>query len=109
MSHSAQQESSLGFESAIVSRGNDRWGSWEKLGDDELLAKLHVKWWRTSILDEEEEWRSKQKSTITSPGHEFDSDEFGRGCYVLDIGMQGIRLEKIWVRADYVRMYDLCN
>jgi len=40
---------------------------------------------------------------------DVDDNEFGRGCYVLDIGMQGIRLKKIWVRADYVRMYDLCN
>lgn len=28
------------------------------------------------------------------------------GCYVLDFGLEGISPSKIWVRADYIRIYD---
>lgn len=96
---------------------DDPWGPWYKFQNRYFLAKLHAKWWSKSILDEEEEWRRQKKSTVTS-GHVFDSNadrmdvddnEFGRGCYVLDIGIERIPLQKIWVRADYVQIYDLCN
>ena len=38
-----------------------------------------------------------------------ENDGIGPGCYSLDIGVKGLQTSKIWVRADYIRVYDSCN
>jgi len=35
-----------------------------------------------------------------------DDDDNAPGCYVLDIGIQDLEHSKIWVRAEYKRVYD---
>jgi hypothetical protein len=83
------------------------------------------------MADEEKEWRSS-RPPILAIGSEFgdenqdgdermdeDSDEtmdegertdldgdIILGCYLLDIGIEGLDFSKIWVRAEYKRVYD---
>src|SRR5260370_32085777 len=35
--------------------------------------------------------------------------DIGPGCYVLDIGIDNLRFQKIWIRSDYIRLYDHCD
>ncbi len=41
---------------------------------------------------------------------DVDGDgDVGPGCYVLNIGLEDFRPQNIWVRSEYLRMYDYCN
>jgi hypothetical protein len=33
-------------------------------------------------------------------------DDIKPGCYVLDIAIKGIQFKKIWIRAEYLEIYD---
>jgi hypothetical protein len=113
---SVPQESGLSLASVV--RIPARMGTWPKLDDEESLAQLHAKFWGKSMAEEEQEWRNAQ-SPIPAIGDygdegqdrdermDVDLDEDGdiiRGCYVLDI--EGLGFSKIWIRADYIRIYD---
>ena len=91
---------------------------WTKL-HNHRFTQLHTKFWGTSMLDEEQEWRNSQP-LIPAVG---DDSELGRedrpmdvdfdvgadvipGCYVLNIGIKGLERSKIWIRADYIRVYN---
>ena len=90
--------------------------------EDRALAQLHAKFWGKSMAEEEEQWRRAQPRTPTIGGELGDEDQDGDermdedqgertdleddilpGCYVLDIG---IDCSRIWVRAEYIRMYN---
>jgi len=78
------------------------------------------------MADEEEEWRRGQpaigdrvrdedrygdecmgEDEIDDLGERTDlEDDILSGCYVLNIGIEGIDYPSIWVRAEYIRMYD---
>ncbi len=123
MSPPAQQEPQeqwLGPRSVIIDNllYEDRWGPWLKLADHEVLAQLHAKYWRKSMLDEEKEWRRKQESDFDASIHGCDGSDrmiddvdgdIGPGCYVLDIGIDDLPIQKVWIRSDYIRMYDYCS
>jgi hypothetical protein len=77
-----------------------------KLGECYPYSQLHAKYWGKSMAIEEQEWRNSQDAKEVD-----DSDpesETGLGCYPLDfqLDLWGSRL---WIRKDYVRMYDFCN
>jgi hypothetical protein len=87
---------------------------WEKVDDDYPLAQLHSKFWGTSMQEEEDAWRAKERLTPTpsddnrkpneKPGNgtdesEDDDDDIIPGCYVLDINNDGIEFKSIWVRV----------
>jgi len=114
----------LGPRSVVV--GNqlreERWGPWFKLTDDEDLPQLHTKFWRKSMVSEEAEWRGSQKSVGDDSGDMSDGevdpmdvdmdeqdDEIGPGCYVLNMGIETLPHSKIWIRTDYIRIYDYCS
>ncbi|KAF8337726.1 hypothetical protein F5887DRAFT_531087 [Amanita rubescens] len=94
-------------------------GQWPKIDDDQPFAKLHAKFWGISMLHEEQEWRNSQQP-IPAVGDEletedhmdmnFDADDVDAdvipGCYVLNIGIKGLERSKIWIRADYIRVYN---
>ncbi len=111
MSLAAEVETASGPDSVV----REMWGEWSKLRDINPLAQLHAKFWRKSMADEE--WRRPQKSVGDSPGGvtdesmdvDVDDDEIGPGSYILDIGIKGLSYSKIWIRADYIRIYDYCN
>ena len=59
-----------------------------------------------TMKEEEEEWKTAaMDASVDSDGDGPDGD-IGNGCYVLDIGLNGIEPSKIWVRADYIHIYD---
>ena len=37
-------------------------------------------------------------------------NKFGPGCYILDLGGHyGFRCSKLWIRQDYIKIYDHCE
>lgn len=64
------------------------------------------------MKDEESEWRD------TQPGYgdgrmDQDQDETTDmdddiipGCYVLDIGIPRLAVSRLWIRADYIRLFN---
>ena len=79
--------------------------SWTKLEDDRLLSQPHAKFWRKDMTEEEQEWR---RSHPVNDDDEFWSD-IGPGCYALDFGIEHLERSKLWIRNDYLRIYDYCN
>ena len=94
-------------------------GQWPKIANHQPFAQLHAKFWGISMLHEEQEWRNSQQP-ISAVGDEletddrmdmdFDLNDVGAdvipGCYVLNIDIEGIERSKIWIRADYIRVYN---
>jgi len=94
-----------------------------KMDNDFPLTLFHAKFWGKSMKDEEEKWRNTQ---TVSRGQRMDSDRDGGkicgesenededegtddiipGCYNLDINIVNIPPSRIWIRADYIRIYD---
>jgi len=63
------------------------------------LAQLHSKFWGMSMEVEESEWRRTQTP--------YESQlEVHPGCYVLDIGIKHLPFLKVWIRAEYIRIFD---
>ena len=76
--------------------------SWIKLEDNMKLSQLQSKFWGKSIEEEAKEWRE------SNPTVEVDrTNDIGVQCYGLDLGI-GIKNYKLWVRQDYIRIYDYC-
>ena len=76
---------------------------WSKLKDDDPLSRLCSKYWGEIIEDEAEQWR-RSHSTVDDP-----TNDIGPGCYVLDLGIKFLYPSKLWVRQDYIRIYDYCR
>ena len=41
----------------------------------------------------------------TSKGEDLD-DDFIKGCYFLEIGIRRVRIPRLWIRAEYIRIYN---
>src|SRR5258708_24161663 len=81
---------------------NRRW----KVGTNSLTL-FHEKFWGKSMDGEESRWRESQI------GGDQDQDEIAdmdddviSGCYFLDIGIPDIGISRLWIRADYIRIFD---
>jgi hypothetical protein len=110
------QESRSDFASVV--RVADYLAPWLKLTIDEPLAQLHRKFWGTSMVDEAQEWRNGQLPIPALGGElggedqrmDVDVDDVDdniiSGCYVLNIDVEGLEFSKIWIRADYIRVYN---
>jgi hypothetical protein len=92
----------------------DLWKS-NKVTNPCVVTALHIKYWglgKKTMKEEEEEWKRAAMDVDNSDGDgDNDSnvgDTIGDGCYVLDIGLNGIEPSKIWVRMDYIffHIYD---
>lgn len=71
------------------------------LDNSEPFAQFHSKFWGTSMAVEESEWRSAQ-----TPLSNMESElEINPGCYMLDISIEGLPFPKIWIRAEYIRIF----
>jgi hypothetical protein len=77
--------------------------SWPKLKNDHRLARLRSKFWGKKIEDEAKEWRDLQPTVTVKP-----TNGIGPDCYGLDLGIK-LRGAKLWVRQDYIRIYDYCS
>jgi hypothetical protein len=74
-----------------------------------VLFQFHSKFWGTSMAVEESEWLTQKSVSdlVESDGDRMDVDnQIDPGCYMLDIGIQDIPLQNIWIRTDYIRVFD---
>jgi hypothetical protein len=56
---------------------------------------------------EEQQWRNAQGDSGNSSYVDHDrGDDIEPGCYALDIAIKGIQFKKIWIRAEYLEIYD---
>jgi hypothetical protein len=96
--------------------------TWPKTDDKNVLALFHTKFWGKNMKDEESEWCDTQPVSRDNHGvadqdgdERMDLDEDERmdegddvisGCYVLDIDIDGLGMSSLWIRADYIRIYN---
>jgi hypothetical protein len=107
---------------ASVVRLTDRLPEWTLLENDEPLALLHSKFWGKSLIFEEPPQRNSQPHA--SPhGSELgdeaqcmdvdddddDDDDVIPGPSILNIGVDRLPFSKIFIRADYIRVYDFLD
>ena len=97
------------------------WQSFKLSSPILLPFQWHAKFWGKSMEDEEQEWRNAQPPTVsvqgsglgddkpmdvdTSEGEDLD-DDFIKGCYSLEIGIKRLRISRVWIRAEYIRIYN---
>jgi hypothetical protein len=90
--------------------------TWLKIDDDVPLAMFHEKFWGKSMKDEEAEWCRgyTERGFRDEGGKRMELDEDERldvdddmipGCYVLDVGVDGLGMSSLWICANY--HYDL--
>jgi hypothetical protein len=78
--------------------------SWSKLEDDHLLSRLRSTFWGKKIEEEAKEWRELQPTVEVDP-----TNDIGPECYGLDLVIKPIKCSELWVRQDYIRIYDYCS
>ena len=88
-----------------------------KVDPGSLPAQWHSKFWGKSMAHEEQKWCDTQlPMPMEGSGlggeemgvdvTESDSDDdFIKGCYFLDIDIDGTKTSRIWIRAEYIRIY----
>jgi len=76
--------------------------SWSKLPASHTLSQFWFKYWGKSIEDEAEQWRG------SNPTVDDSTNDILPGCFALDIEIKH-RPQKLWVRQDYIRIYNYCR
>jgi hypothetical protein len=66
------------------------------LGDQEGEERIYEVVDKTVVVDE-----TMDEATTADP-----DDDIIPGCYMLDIGIDGIPFSKIWIRAEYIRIFN---
>ena len=89
---------------------------WEpfKVSSKSLPAQLHALFWGKSMADEEQKWRDAQPpigedenmDVDVSGEEDDDDDDIIEGCYSLEIGIKDFEYPRIWIRAEYIRIYN---
>ena len=121
-----QQENGPGLASIIGSRP-DTLAEWDlfKLPSQSLPAQLHDMFWGESMAHEAKKWRDAQSpmpAEVTGLGRERQGgdetmdmdvseeedldDDIIEGCYFLEIGIKNFEFPRIWIRAEYIRIYN---
>jgi len=114
---SVPQESGTALASIIGSRAEvlKEWKSF-RVDPGSLPAQWHSKFWGKSMAHEEQKWRDTQSpmpvegSRLEETGvdmteGEDSDDDFIKGCYFLDIDINRSETSRIWIRAEYIRIY----
>jgi hypothetical protein len=97
--------------------------SWPILDKDDPLALLHAKFWGKNMVDEEQQWLLNAQQASPATGSETavvdetmdeattmdPDDDLISGCYMLDIGIDGLEISKLWIRAEYIRVFNSVN
>jgi hypothetical protein len=86
-----------------VFRDESNSAPWTKLKDNDAYSLLHSKYWGNKIDEEAREWRELQPTVEVDRTHDI-----GPGCYGLHLGVE-LRDSELWVRQDYIRIYDYCS
>jgi hypothetical protein len=77
--------------------------SWSKLRGDHGFSQLYSKYWGKDIEHDAKQWRKSHSSVMVDP-----IVEMGPECFGLDLGVN-VKESKMWVRQDYIRIYDYCS
>ena len=86
-----------------VFRDGEPTDSWGSLNDKQPLFRLRTNFWGKDICDEKRKWQERQTT-----GHPMDTDE-APANFAFETGVAAINVATIWVREDYVVLYDECN
>jgi len=76
--------------------------SWPKLTSDKALSMFHAKYWGKGILEDKRKWLETQNG-----GHRMDTDE-APANFALYFNIAGLNPSNLWVREDYMLLYDEC-
>jgi hypothetical protein len=77
--------------------------SWKKLKRGHEFSNLRLAFWGKKVEDDARQWRESQSAV-----EDDDDNDIGPGCYVLNLDLE-LRCSKMWVRKDYIRIYDYCT
>ncbi|KAI0248219.1 hypothetical protein BJV78DRAFT_1239036 [Lactifluus subvellereus] len=83
-----------------------------KLPGNHPLSQLRDKFWNYSVEQEQIEWRRNHPEGETMKVDQDDesiASEIGPGSYPLDLGIKGLEQSKLWIRQDYIRIYNYCQ
>ena len=86
---------------------------WTRILDSEF-AQLHARFWGADFQEEEKKWRETQSKdppmnvdVDNETAEEDEEDETGPGCFILRLPEMAD--EEIWIRQEYIRVYDFCK
>ena len=89
---------------------------WIRILDSESFAQLHAKFWGADLQEEETRWRKTQSEdgpmnvdVDNETAEEDEEDETGPGCYILSLPWMRDTTKTIWIRQEYIRVYDFCE
>ena len=91
------------------------WAQWRKLGDTDELVHLHHMFWGKNMQDEEINWRVTQPEDesmnvdLDETAEGDGEDEVGSGCYILKLGIPSIGSSELWIRKEYIRLYNFAR
>ena len=77
--------------------------SWSKLVDSHRFSELRSNFRGNEIEHEAEQWRESHSAVENDP-----TNDIGASCFGLDLEIN-LRHSKLWVREDYIRLYDYCT
>ncbi|KAF8630308.1 hypothetical protein AX15_003001 [Amanita polypyramis BW_CC] len=66
-----------------------------------LPTQLHAMFWGRSMADEEKKWHDAQLPIPVE-----SDDDIIEGFHFLEIDIKGFKFPRIWIRAEYIRIYD---
>ena len=78
----------------------------QRQDDDTYVSELHAKYWGVSINQDESEWVASHGELVEN---DPDGSEVVRGCFTLNFLSGGRTVSQLWVRKDYLRIYDSCD
>ncbi|KAN0123632.1 hypothetical protein V8E52_002964 [Russula decolorans] len=77
--------------------------SLSKLEEGHRFSQLCSKYWGKVIEHDAKQWRKSHSSVKVNR-----TVEIGPKCFGLDLGIN-LKCSKMWVRQDYIRIYDYCS
>ena len=116
-SSTAMEQDTLSTYHSIIPEEGDQW---VRLTNSDQLAQLHGKFWGVNMQDEETMWRETQPEeeplnveddNQKPEEHEKEEDDIGPGSYILTLDIPNMPLEvsQLWIRQEYIRVYDFCE
>ena len=79
---------------------------------DDPLSRLRDKFWGFSMKDEADEWHRDNPEDETLEVDKDDENtesQIGSGCYPLDFGIMSLTRSQLWIRKDYILIYNCCE
>ena len=101
-SMAAEEQQWLNAQQASPATGSGL-GLRDQEGEEHMDAVGNEKM-QTAGVDETVVDETMDEATTMDP-----DDDIISGCYMLDIDIKGLRLSKLWIRAEYIRVFNFVN